>query len=264
MSDSVNFYCLGAVHTDVKAYAQINPAIGESIPVRSTRCIGGVACNVAVNLAKCGARVAIASLVGNDQEGKLLVEALKSRGIDTDDIEFSNSWPTARYYAMLTPQGELFIAMADMSIYHELKPDLVINNLHSRELATDWIVDANVPGDTIEALARHVKNKDRLWGIGVSVHKTKIFCRGFPYWYGLILNRQELIALSGHADLAAGINALKDQGCKRIVVTSGSQGVHYFDGDEIIHKRSKPVHIVDVTGAGDALCAGLVLSLIHI
>lgn len=261
MRDNISFYCLGAAHNDIKAHALTKPFMGDSVPVKITNCVGGVACNIAVNLAYCGALVALLSIVGRDTEGQALIKNLELNNIDTRDILYSQGLPTAKYYALLTPQGELFVAGADMKIYEELSAKLVAPLIFQRSHMSDWIIDANISGQTINFISKNIKKNQRLWGVGVSTIKTKILAHGFPNFYGLILNQEELFALTGINNLQQAITALKSQGCSYIIITAGALGVYYCDEKDIGFRESFSTEIVDVTGAGDAFSAGVIYSL---
>ena len=263
MKNNISFYCLGAAHTDIKAHALILPKTGESIPVTLSTCLGGVACNLAVNLAHCGAQVALLSLVGHDKAGRALIEALRKKNIDTHDILFSYAKATAQYYALLTPQGELFIAGADMNIYQDLSAELIGTLLARRDIISDWVIDANLPAATISFVAHAVKKHQRLWGIGASAHKSVVLAHAFPRIYGLIINQEELFALTDRADPIVALEALRARQCRYVVVTMGALGVYYSDNNTINFCASTAIKSVDVTGAGDAFSAGLIYSLAH-
>jgi len=261
MKDNISFYCLGAAHNDIKARALTRPLMGDSVPVEISHCLGGVACNIAVNLAYCGARVALLSCVGKDSAGHNLIKSLELNNIDTRDILLSPFSPTAKYYAFLTPEGELFVAGADMKIYEEISIELVSPLISQRSHMSDWIIDANISGPTIKLVAQNIKSHQRLWGIGVSTHKTAALAQGFPHYYGLILNQDELLALTKIPDAQQALRVLRAQGCSYIIVTAGALGVFYCDEENIGFRECCAREIIDATGAGDAFSAGVIYSL---
>ena len=66
---------VGACHLDRKARSAAPLAQGASNPVVLQSCPGGVARNVAENLARLGLRAALVSRLGRDAEGEALLAA---------------------------------------------------------------------------------------------------------------------------------------------------------------------------------------------
>lgn len=258
---TTDFFCLGAAHIDSKARACIKPAIGESIPTSISTCIGGVACNIASNLAIMNASVSLCSIIGADSKGRSLLEKLQKFGIDTDDIMLSCSKATASYFALLCERGELFIAAATMDIYDEMTPELLAPCLIRRRPTKHWVIDANLSARSIEALSVHKTPAQSLWGVGASSCKAGRLSAGFPHWRGLFLNSKELEALSGKQDIESGMRTVLREGCDLVVVTAGKEGLFYACGQKIEKMSSILSTVVDVTGAGDALCAGTLYGL---
>lgn len=258
---TIDFYCLGATHLDIKARAQIKPELGDSIPVSTSKCFGGVATNIAANLSKMGAKVALCSIIGRDHEGLQIKDALIKAGIDIKDIIYSSNNNTASYHALLYENGELFIAASDMKIYDELTPSLIEPCLREREAVAHWIIDSNFSEESIGAIVRLSSRNQHLWGVGVSVCKAKNLRAGFPYWDGLFLNKKELEALSEKRGIEEGIRAIHKEKCPMVIVSAGKEGIFCSQGYKIEHFPSSIRSIKDVTGAGDALCAGILYGL---
>lgn len=259
----IDFYCIGAAHLDIKAKATAKPELGETVLAETTSCFGGVACNIAENLAKMGALVALCSRVGKDEGGSSLIKALSHAGIDTSDISFSPQRATATYYALLNEVGELFIAVADMGIYDEMTPALMASVLPKQTAIAHWIIDSNLSEDCIKAIAKNRTSAQNLWGVGVASCKAERLRAGFPHWQGLFLNQKELASLSGMSDVQAGMRAILELGCPLLVVTVGVDGLYYSDQGHIYHLECPRSEAVDVTGAGDALCAGVLYGLFN-
>ncbi len=105
-------------------------------------------------------------------------------------------------------------------------------------------------------ISQNIKKHQRLWGIGVSTHKTKILAHGIPYFYGLILNQDELFALTEITNPRQAMQLLRAQGCSYIIVTAGALGVYYCDEQNIGFRESCAREIVDATEQGTRLAPG--------
>lgn len=259
----MKIYCIGAAHMDVKASPLVKPTQGESIPVNTMSCYGGVARNFAENFSIMGAEPSLLSLVGDDAEGTSLISNLSKLGIDVSDILVSDQMPTAKYYALLDQDGELFVATADMGIYDHLTPEKVLPKISRRLDIIDWVIDANLPAETIAAITKNASSHQRLWGTAVSAAKAPRLNYGLPYWHGLFLNRSELVDMTDEVDLYQGVQVLLKEGVKNVVVTAGADGVFYSNGGAIQYVPCPPVDVVEVTGAGDAFCACMIYLLIQ-
>ena len=97
---------------------------GESNPVRSSRSPGGVAVNIARALSDLDCIVGLASRVGSDPGGRALVDYLATSRIKAVDITEETTCHTAAYTAVVDPQGELVVGLADMEIYNRLPDDI--------------------------------------------------------------------------------------------------------------------------------------------
>jgi pseudouridine kinase len=109
-----------------------------------------VARNVAINLASLGCRVLLCSRVGDDEAGR----QVRSQPVDTSLISISERRPTASYTAVLEPDGELVLGLADMDVYEELTPSVLLPALPTLREASLWFLDANLPAATIEMAPR--------------------------------------------------------------------------------------------------------------
>ena len=138
--------CIGAAHIDRKATAAGPVVPGSSNPVTMRVGAGGVARNVAENLARLGLSVTMVSRVGHDREGDAVLDGLGEAGIGFDLVTRSATAPTATYTALLDKSGELVIGLADMGIYDELTVDVLEPLLPRLEKIPVWFIDCNLPG----------------------------------------------------------------------------------------------------------------------
>ena len=117
--------CLGAAALDRKYHVLGDVQLATSNPVTGTRSFGGVARNVAENLARLGIDVALVSIVGDDKTGAALIAHLKRAGVDTAHVIVADGLATAEYVAILDRTSALTIGAADMAILDSIVTDEV-------------------------------------------------------------------------------------------------------------------------------------------
>lgn len=254
--------CIGAANIDRKLSAKGPLRMGTSNPARQHESFGGVARNVAENLAHLGAGVALATAVGSDSGGQALLAHAQAAGIDTGSALVLDGQASGTYTAVLDERGDMVLALADMDLYEHLTPERVAAALSGPAALT--VADLNLPLDTVAALLRTVQP---LVVVAVSEPKMTRLPADLSGLRLLILNRGELQArvgrqLDGDAALLDACREVQAQGVQDIIVTSGSAGVSYTTHGGIEHLDVVPAKVVDVTGAGDAFSAAVCWSLL--
>jgi len=112
--------CIGGANIDRTARCVGEVVWGSSNPVRVEAAPGGVALNVAANLAALECDVTFAGAIGKDAEGERLVASLTRAGVGTSHTARPDAG-TASYTALLDGSGELQVGLADME--HIQNPD---------------------------------------------------------------------------------------------------------------------------------------------
>lgn len=259
--------CVGGAHFDIKLKAIENFSWNDSNPVKKLVSPGGVARNIAENLARLGVSVGLSSRVGKDSPGETLIENLKNISIEVSQVTRSERHPTASYTAFLSMDGEMILAGADMEIYQEITPELLKPQLSFLQQAEWVIVDSNLTAQAVEFLAENLSGQTQILGVPVSNQKVKNFESALGRFNGMILNRNELSTLIGARiadprEVKQACLALLEKGCTWVIVTGGGNGVFVTQGSQFQALQvSKQIHLTDVTGAGDSFAAGVLFSL---
>ena len=124
------------------------------------------------------------SRVGDRRNGAAVVAHLHSLGIDTSLVSVA-ARATASYTAILEPNGELVLGLADMDLYDEMvpgAPDMALDSARLRDHAL-WFADANLPAETIawlldrRAEGFRSRSMPSRWSRRASCAAC---CRGFP------------------------------------------------------------------------------------
>ena len=239
--------CIGGAHIDRHGVLKAPLVPGTSNPGNVTTDFGGVARNVAENLARLGREVVMVSLVGRDDAGALVVAHLRSVGVDTS-LMGAAARATSSYTAILQPDGELVLGLADMDLYEKITPAMLEPGLPRLRECDAWFVDANLPPETLVWLAR--EKGTRLFAAdAVSVPKSERLKGILGEISPLFLNRAQAETIGGVGEAASG------------VLTAGPRGVLAWVGKENRTMTALPAKPRDVTGAGDALIAGTLFCL---
>jgi pseudouridine kinase len=258
--------CLGGAVIDRKLQALQPFRPGTSNPARATLGFGGVARNVAENLARLGAKVSFASCVGDDPAGSALVDHLAALGVDVGSVRTVRGAATAEYIALLQPDGSLHVAAADMAILDRIYGPLVDEAMAAAHHA-DWLfADCNAPAEVLASLAAQARDSGiRLALDVISVPKAMRLPSDLTGVGCLFLNRDEAAALLGSREDAPATMAaaLRARGAAAVVLTLGAEGCLADDGAGQIHVPAVSATVADVTGAGDAMIAATLLALGH-
>ncbi|MBB3194620.1 carbohydrate kinase [Roseateles terrae] len=262
--------CIGGTNLDRKLRSLEAPRMGSSNPARQFESPGGVARNIAENLARLGLPVHLLTAVGRDAAGQALLADLQALGVDcTGSVQAADA-PTGSYTAVLDEQGDLMLAMADMALTDRLDSDFIRRCAPQRAAARWLVADLNLPAPALAVLQQEaVTRQQHLVVVAVSVPKMQRLGTSLAGIDLLVLNRTELSALMGDAlatdtALNDAWQALRARGLQRLVMSDGAQGVRFSDGDTLSAMAAPKVprgRMREVTGAGDALSAGIVAAL---
>lgn len=245
----------GSVVADTRLVTEAPARPGTSNPATSRERSGGVGRNVAMALARMGLAIRLSSRVGEDAAGQALVDELRAAGIDTGGIESSARHPTARYWAVLEPSGELVIGLADMAVFAE-HGAAAVEQVAARPAAA-WFIDCNLPAATLALLLDHPKRPALVAADTVSAAKA-LRLRGHLARLDLLFtNAAEAAALVGPGPPAELARRLVAQGVGAVVLGQGAAGLVLADATGVHALDALAVPVVDVTGAGDALAAGV-------
>lgn len=261
--------CIGgaAVDRTYSAAAAITPR--TSNPATGRVSFGGVARNIAENLARLQVATSFATLIGDDDNGRMLLRHLIDLGVEVSSVTTVNGRATAEYVAILDVDGDLALGAADMAIFDQFSLrhlDLIWPRLAEAQ----WIIaDCNLPASILhEVIARCAAGSQRLAIDAVSTAKIGRLPRSLHGVDLLFLNQDEALAYlglpRGDAALTAAEAAmmLRKKGAHEVIVTFGAEGLAIASVDGVSSVPATPCRFLNATGAGDALIAGAIYRLL--
>jgi rfaE bifunctional protein kinase chain/domain len=243
---------------------------------RRTEAYPGGAANAVNNLADLGAKVLPVGVVGDDNEGKILLDYFRGKRIDTSGILRMRDRATTtktRYLAGWTHTTEQQVLRVDREPREEL-PERIRESLERKSRKAAKGADAVLVSD---------------YGLGAAspeiVRKLNTKCMTLDSRYRLLDygGTQITAATPNEPELEAayhvtvgndtqrleelGRRTLRDLGLEALVVTRGKDGMSVFENGAGRQERAHNIAIygsdapVDVTGAGDTVIAVFTLAL---
>ena len=244
---------------------------GTSNPANIRISHGGVARNVAENLARLGHPVTLITAVGDDSAGSQLVHQAMEAGIDVSCILRTPDHPTGTYIAVLDPQSELLFALDDINATSALTSDYMNNLSNTFQQASMVFIDANLPRDTL----RTIFSLARKAGLPVCADptSTSLAERLKPYLPRLTLiapNSAEASILcdlpvtdSSRQQALDAAKCLVSKGVQIALVTLAEFGVVYATSETSGYIPAVRTRVVDPTGAVDALTATVIFAMLN-
>ncbi|MBT3701087.1 MAG: hypothetical protein HOE62_09200 [Alphaproteobacteria bacterium] len=256
--------CFGAAHVDLIAQAEETLVPFSSTPGRIMRAVGGVASNVARQLARQEVSVVIVSQVGQDREGDFVCETLNQTGVNTDQILRQENVATGCYLAIEDTAGDLAMAVSDTHALLSIDArDLLAAGLQNTQ-ARYWFLDTNLTADMITELTA-IDHHPPVAIDAVSVSKAVRLRANLTDHALIFCNKDEAEALleQKFSSTWETGQSMAEHGIKASVITDGPRPLCVQSGKEIKPIQVPPVDVSSVTGAGDALIAGTLAGLIE-
>ncbi len=228
---------------------------------------GGGAANAAACLVNFSLKVACLAPVGDDHNGRLIIENLKARKVDTHLMKIIKNEESGSSFILIEPSGERII-FAQRGANNRL---VISAEDVSKLKNTKAIYIASLSGKWLENLRKIFsvvteKGPNVFWNPGMTqllggvekikpyLAKTTVLACNKDEALGLVLNSREY-KNSNHDFLNNTENLIKilhSFGPKLVVITMGSDGVIVYDGKNIYRRDIiKEKKRVDTTGVGD-------------
>ena len=259
MDSHPEIICIGSAHWDLIGACSGQMPRGADLPGAVMRRPGGVALNIATELARAGKRPVLLAAVGCDPAGDELLEHCARSGIDVRLMLRSRDWPTGSYLA-IEAAGSLVGAIADLRVLEQTQRDLVALLPDAcPDPHQTVVVDGNLAPETLGHMARATALRacDLRVAAASPAKAPHLLTLLDHERLILYLNLAEAAALCAtrFADTGAAADALRALGAARVLVTNGAGPC--CDADARAHLRATPPAVTArrATGAGDAFLA---------
>jgi ribokinase len=222
---------------------------------------GGSAANTIIALSRLGLKTGFLGKIGQDREGKMLLQNMKQEGVDTSSIMISRYGRSGTVQGFVDPEGERALYV-DSGVNDEILPveiekqfkwnpklihlsSFVGKSLEAQKTLMEMVDEAVM----VSLDPGMIYAEKRLEVIEDILYRTNI----------LLLNLGELkLLVPGAKNLREKIELLLEYGMDILVVKKGSLGCEVYHGRERYEVNAMQVECCDSTGAGDAFNAGFI------
>jgi pseudouridine kinase len=224
---------------------------------------GGVARNVAENLARLGVDCRLIAPLGTDFAGDLIAKLATEAGIDMQHAYRVEDAPTPCYLSVLDDSGDMLVGISDMQILETLdagrlqrheamlkNASLIVLDTNLSESALDWLT-ASVTGPALFVDTVSIAKAPKIRPYLASVHTLKPGLEEAEAIAGISAPTEKRLP-----GLAAWFH---ERGVQQLFISLGSGGV-FHSTPAGCGLQSLPVTTSttrNANGAGDALLAGL-------
>jgi pseudouridine kinase len=225
---------------------------------------------MAENLARLGLPTRLVTALGDDEAGRQIRQQAESIGLD---MSLSRTCPgrrTGAYLAIQDHTGDLVLAISDHGISAELSPDFLAGLAGPIAEAAWVLLDLNLSDESISTILDLAARASRPVALDPTsparAHRLRPFLHRLAlitpnaYEAGTLLEMTPPPTDPNRALAAA--QSLLERGPRQAVITLGAVGLVYAEkGGPAGFLTAPPCPVVDSTGAGDALTAGLLYGL---
>lgn len=236
---------------------------------RETTVLGGSA-NVARNLVRARQNVSIMSVIGNDEEGKILKSILEESKIKTDLLILDETRRTTVKTRMIGPNNAqmLRLDVEDTTPISDEIFDKMIKQYEAKIKDFDIIILSDYKKGvlTVENTAKMIEIANKNNKMTLIDTKEPSYAK-YKNAYLIKPNLEELRQLTNMSvenddEIAQAATELKNQtGAKYVLATRGKDGMTLVDGKEVYHIRGVSREVYDVSGAGDTAISYLAVGL---
>ncbi len=252
---------IGGCNMDVHGQSNTIMKIDDSTPGSIVYSDGGAGRNISENLARLNVEVKLLSAVGNDDNGKRIIDNGNKCGIDMSRVKIVKNKNTSTYLSILDENGELIHALSDMSIIDDIDKGYILRFLGHINRSKFVVVDTNIDQDVLDLIFKNVTKP-----IFVDTVSSTKCVKAYGYEDKIFLLKPNLLEaktlldknIETEDDIFSALKEFLDKGVQNIVITAGKVGVFFANEEGIYKTRASNVKVLNANGAGDSFMAGLI------
>lgn len=239
---------VGSINMDMTVTAERIPLKGETLIGQDVHYIpGGKGANQAVAMARLGADVEMFGCVGDDSNGEILIQNLKSQGVKTDNIKVMENTPTGIALITVGDNDNTIVVVAGANGKVDCAyVDSIAEELKKSEMV---VLQHEIPIETVEYVVDFC-SKNNIKVVLNPAPACPLKQETIDKITYLTPNEHEAVILFGEGSTDEFLKKYPE----KLLITQGSKGVSTcLKSGEVLLVPARPAKVVDTTGAGDTL-----------
>jgi ribokinase len=228
---------------------------------------GGTSLNSALTLARLGVKVSFVSVVGDDDEGRRILDALDVEGIDREWVTTRAGESTDRSFVIVSREDRERTIFCQQSATLKKGDPLDIAAIFAHDLVILDVDDMPLRRFLVD-LPAHTLPTTRLLGpMTYLADSGEADAWEIAIRHDVIVgNERELLTLTGAASLDEGLTiaqqSMSGTNLRTCVVSRGERGAIAVTKSQRWESPSFAVDTVDTTGAGDAFVGAIAYTVV--
>lgn len=257
---------LGSLNADTIMHIDRLPKQGETMAMYdATTAPGGKGANQAIAAARMNAATTFVGAVGNDQNGQMMLDAMKADNVDITNIKTHAEIGTGSAFIMLEKDGSNTIL-----IHGGANQSLSVADVQSAE---DAIINCDVlvaqfetPLEVTLKAFEMAKQNGVFTILNPAPAKTDIQPELLGLTDLIVPNETEAETISGiavtdEASMEANARKFRELGVQNLIITVGARGAYYSTVNGAGFVPAFKVNAIDTTAAGDTFIGTLASQL---
>lgn len=248
---------IGSVSTDFVVTTDHKPNQGETVFGKNFEIsFGGKGANQAVAASRLGADVGMIGLVGDDIFGKEIIENLNKNRVNTENVEpVPYEVSGSAHIILYEKDNSIIVVPGANNQLDKTKIENLRDNIKQYDLV---IIQNEIPQLTNEKIIQ-ICWEEKIPTIYNPAPARKLAKEWIEKVTYLTPNEHEFTILFPDKKLSEALREYPNQ----LVITLGSKGSVFFNGEKEIHIPAYKVEPIDTTGAGDTFNGAMAVGLIN-
>ena len=252
---------IGESNIDIAVKPYGNTRQGGCTPADIRFHHGGVARNIAHNLALLGHEVQLVSVFGSDDFAEQMMVECEQAGIDLSLSTQYENMKSPIFLSLNDEVGNMQSAVSDIELNGFLDLDWLMKRIDAINRAELVVADTLLSVEALSFLIDHCLVP--LYFDTVSPNRALMLSEAMKKsWkksiFALKSNLAEARAMTGITQPEEAAKSLASSGIKEVYLTMGENGVAFCSQKEYHYFPALEAEAVNVTGSGDAFFAGII------